>query len=112
MIFRRLRDRRLDWIYHFPRLRTPIDFSPLFEEDPGPEKRARLVKLLSLRSPWPREEEHKHYDKELAELRESLDGSWQEAIEEALDAPPPTTVRAYEAVFGHSAGMATEASSC
>ena len=28
MIFRRLRGRRLDWIYHFPRLYA-IDFRPL-----------------------------------------------------------------------------------
>jgi hypothetical protein len=30
MIFRRLRDRGLDWVYHFPRIHT-VDFRPLKE---------------------------------------------------------------------------------
>jgi hypothetical protein len=38
-----------------------------------------------------KEEEQKKHDQELAELRESLDEGYREAIEEALNAPPPAT---------------------
>jgi hypothetical protein len=48
-----------------------------------------------------KEEEQKQHDRELAELRESLDEGYREAVEEALNAPPPATVRAYRAVYGH-----------
>ena len=47
-----------------------------------------------------KEEEQKEHDKELAELRESLDEGRREAMEEALKLPPPPTVRAYAAVYG------------
>jgi hypothetical protein len=43
----------------------------------------------------------KQHDRELAELRELPDEGYREAIEEALNAPPPTA-RAYRAVYGHS----------
>ena len=45
-------------------------------------------------------EEDRKRDEELAELRESLETGYREAIEEALDRPPPTTVFAYEEVYG------------
>jgi len=48
-----------------------------------------------------KDQEQQERDRELAELRESLDEGYREAIEEALKGPPPTTVRAYEAVYGH-----------
>jgi hypothetical protein len=47
-----------------------------------------------------KEGEQKEHDRELAEFRESLDDRYREAIEEALTAPPPTIVQAYEAVYG------------
>ena len=47
------------------------------------------------------EEEQKNRDQELSELRESLDEGYREAVKEALNAPPPATVRAYQAVYGH-----------
>ena len=34
-------------------------------------------------------------------LRESLDAGYREAVEAARHAPPPATVRAYQAVYGH-----------
>ncbi len=97
MIFRRLRARGLDWVYHFPRLGV-VDFRPLKEalerkDEPdwtGYDPSEALAK----------EEAERERDKELAEFREMLDGGYREAVEQAADAPPPATVRAYAAVFG------------
>ena len=97
MIFCRLRGRGLDWIYHFPRLHA-IDFRPLKEA----LDREREPEWLNY-SPseaLAREEEQKTHDQELAELRESLHEGYREAVEEALNAPPPATLRAYQAVYG------------
>jgi len=97
MIFRRLRENALDWVYHFPRLHA-VDLRPLkeaFERKDLPEwtdydPSAALA----------REEAEREQDKNLAELRESLDEGYRAAVEQAADAPPPATVLAYEAVFG------------
>jgi hypothetical protein len=96
LIFRRLKNCGLDWIYHFPRLHA-IDLRPLRESlksnEPdwqGYSPEAALTK----------ETEEKEREKNLAELRRSLDEGHQEAVERALDLPPPATVRAYESVFG------------
>jgi hypothetical protein len=97
MIFRRLRGRRLDWIYHFPRLHA-IDFRPLKEALDRKDEPDWLN--YSPSEALAKEEEQTRHDQELAELRESLDEGYREAVEEALDAPPPPTVRAYEAVHG------------
>ena len=98
LIFRRLRRRGLDWIYHFPRLYA-VDFRPLKEamdQDREPEwLNDSPSQALA------REEEQKKHDRELAELRESLDDGYREAVEVAKSAPPPPTVRAYQAVYGH-----------
>ena len=97
MIFRRLRGRRLDWIYHFPRLHA-IDFRPL--------KEALNQKLepewlnYSPSEALAKEAEQKQHDRQLAEFRESLHEGYREAVEEALHAPPPTTVIAYESIYG------------
>lgn len=98
MIFRRLRSRRLDWIYHFPRV-DAIDFRPLKEALDRKDEPDWLN--YSPSEALAREEEQKKHDQELAELRESLDEDYREAIAEALNAPPPATVRAYEVVYGH-----------
>jgi hypothetical protein len=98
MIFRRLRFHRLDWIYHFPRLHA-IDFRPLKEALDQKDEPDWLN--YSPSEALAREEEQREHDRELAEFRESLDQGYREAIEEALDAPPPPTVQAYEAVHGH-----------
>jgi hypothetical protein len=98
MIFRRLRGRRLDWIYHFPRLYA-IDFRPLKEALDQKQEPDWLN--YSPSEALAKEEEQKEHDKKLAELRESLDEGYREAIDEALKGPPPATVRAYEAVYGH-----------
>ncbi len=98
MIFRRLRDRGLDWVYHFPRLHA-IDFRPLKEALDQKDQPDWLN--YSPSEALAKEAEREEHDRELAELRESLDEGYREAIEEALDAPPPPTVQAYEAVYGH-----------
>jgi hypothetical protein len=99
MIFGRLRKQGFDWVYHFPRLYA-IDLSPLKESlerkdqpewaDYDPSK--ALAK----------EEEEKQRQKELAEFRESLDKGHREAIQEARKGPPPTTVQAYQRVYGRN----------
>lgn len=97
MIFRRLRSRDLDWVYHFPRLYA-VDIRPLKEaldRNDQPEwtdydPSEALAK----------EEADQEQNKKLAELRESLDEGYREAIEESMKRPPPTTVRAYESIYG------------
>jgi hypothetical protein len=97
MIFRRLRRRGLDWIYHFPRLYA-VDFRPL--KQALDQQRAPEWLNYAPSEALAREEEQNQRDRELAELRESLDAGYRQAVEEALGAPPPATVRAYQAVFG------------
>ncbi len=97
MIFGRLRDRGLDWIYHFPRVYA-VDLRPLKEALDQKDEPEWLN--YSPSEALEKEEAEKAHDRELAELRESLDEDYREAVEEALVAPPPPTVRAYEAVYG------------
>ena len=97
MIFRRLRFHRLDWIYHFPRLHA-IDFRPLKEA--LNQKNEPEWLSYSPSEALAKEVEQQEHDRELAEFRESLDEGYREAVEEALHAPPPTTVIAYESIYG------------
>jgi hypothetical protein len=97
MIFRRLHRRRLDWIYHFPRLYA-VDLRPL-KEALDQEHRPDWLNY-SPSEAVAKEQEQKEQDKRLAELRESLDEGYREALEEARKGPPPATVSAYQAVFG------------
>jgi hypothetical protein len=97
MIFRRLRRRELDWVYHFPRLYA-IDLAPLKEQLDRNEEPEWLN--YSPSEALAKEEEQKQREKQLAEMRESFDEGYREAIEEALKGSPPTTVLAYETVYG------------
>lgn len=97
MIFRRLQGRRLAWIYHFPRI-CAVDLRPLKEA--LDEKHDPDWLNYSPSEALAKEEEAKEQDKNLAEMRESLDEGYRESIEEALKGPPPTTVRAYQAIYG------------
>jgi len=97
MIFRRLRGRQLDWVYHFPRLYA-VDLRPLkkaLDQKQGPD-----WMNYSPSEALAKEQEEKEHDQSLAELRESLDAGYSEAVQEALNGPPPTTVLAYEEVYG------------
>jgi hypothetical protein len=102
MIFGRLRGRVLDWIYHFPRVYA-VDFRPLKEALDQQKDEPEWLNY-SPSEALEKEEERKKHDQELAELRESLDEDYREAVEEALGAPPPPTVQAYQAVYGHFPG--------
>ena len=97
MIFRRFQGRRLDWIYHFPKLYA-VDLRPLKEA--LDEKHDPEWLNYSPSEALAKEEEAKEQDKNLAELRETLEEGYRESIEEALKGPPPTTVRAYKAIYG------------
>jgi hypothetical protein len=97
MIFGRLCGCQLDWIYHFPRLYA-VDLRPLKEALDQKDEPDWLN--YSPSEALAKEQEQKERDRNLAELRESLDQGYREAIEEALKAPPPTTVRAFETVYG------------
>jgi hypothetical protein len=97
MIFRRFQGRRLDWIYHFPRLYA-VDLRPLKEA--LDEKHDPDWLNYSPSEALAKEEEAKEQDKHLAEMRETLEEGYRESIEEALKGPPPTTVRAYQAIYG------------
>ena len=97
LIFHRLHGRRLDWIYHFPRLHA-IDLRPLKEsldqnQEPEWINHSPSEALAT-------EAEHQKHDQELAEFHESLDEGYREAIDEAQKQPPPATVRAYKVVYG------------
>jgi hypothetical protein len=97
LIFRRLRARGLDWIYHFPRLYA-VDLRPLNEalqSDDMPQwQQYDPSEALAA------ETEEREQTKRLAALRESLNEAHREAIEDALTRPPPATVIAYEQVYG------------
>jgi hypothetical protein len=97
MIFRRFQGRRLDWIYHFPKLYA-VDLRPLKEA--LDEKHDPDWLNYSPSEALAKEEEDKEQDKNLAEMRETLEEGYRRSIEEALKGPPPTTVRAYKTIYG------------
>ncbi len=97
LIFRRLQHRRLDWIYHFPRLHL-VDMQPLKEALDKKDEPEWLN--YSPAQAFAQEVERKQRGEELAKLRESLDEAHREAVDEALKRPPPTTVCAYRSVHG------------
>ncbi len=102
MIFTRLKALDLDWKYSFPRLHL-VDMRPLKEElDARESEESGEPDWLnySPETELAKDEENREKDRELAEMRESLDDGYRESVEAALKLPPPTTVRAYADVFG------------
>lgn len=97
LIFRRLKSCGLDWVYHFPRMHA-IDLRPLRESLDA--KRQPDWQGYSPEQALAKEAEEQERERSLAELRRSLEEGDQEAVEQALNLPPPATVRAYESVFG------------
>ena len=77
MIFRRLKNRGCDWIYHFPTLHA-IDFRPL--RDALKEKEEPEWVDYSPEEALAKEQEDAKRDRELAELRERLDDGNREAM--------------------------------
>jgi hypothetical protein len=97
MIFRRLRRLELDWVYQFPRLHA-VDLAPLKDVLARNEEPEWLT--YSPSEALAKEEEQERREQQLADLRESLAAAYREGIEEALKRPPPTTVAAYQVVYG------------
>ena len=97
MIFRRLKNRGCDWIYHFPALHA-IDFRPL--RDALKDKEHPEWVDYSPEEALAKEQEDANRDRELAELRERLENGNREAMAEAAKGPPPKTVAAYREVYG------------
>jgi hypothetical protein len=99
LIFRRLRSRGHDWVYHFPRLYA-VDFRPLKkqldEQGRGEPEWSGYDPAAAMEE----EQAERKRDEEVAALRESLDEGHREAVAAALDAEPPAVVRAYAAVYG------------
>lgn len=94
LIFRRLKTRKCDWNYEFPRIHI-VDFSDA-KEQLSPENPAEYDPGTALAE----EMEKKKKKKELAEMRQKLDDAYEKEKEEALYKPPPMVVQAYRNVYG------------
>ncbi len=92
MIFRRLKEQGADWVYHFPEIGL-LDLSPLRKELEKPEE-------CSPSEAFAKEQAEREQQAELEKARAQLREIHDESRRDALDRPPPTTVRAYQAVFG------------
>jgi hypothetical protein len=92
MIFRRLESLGADWVYHFPELGlvevVRADESGKSDDGYSPSQSA-LAEVEAQK----RRAEVERFRTELREANAS-------AREEAMDRPPPATVRAYRHVFG------------
>jgi hypothetical protein len=97
LIFCRMRQFGLDWRYVHPRLMA-VDLRPLQEASES-AKIPAVVRYNPTENFW-REREEAAHDAELAELRRNLSEGYRESVEEARNAPPPGTVRAYRRVYG------------
>jgi len=92
MIFRRLRAIDGDWVYHYPEIHL-IDVSGVCAGDEHTEPYSVSEGAAS-------ELKAQKRRTELERLRAELAQSNAEAREEAMDQPPPATVRAYRHVYG------------
>jgi hypothetical protein len=92
MIFRRLRSIGADWIYHFPELHL-VDLGALRAETEQPTRYSPSEGAAA-------ELKARKRDAEVKRCRAELAASNARAREEAVDRPPPTTVRAYRDVYG------------
>ena len=102
MIFTRLKALDLDWKYTFPRLHV-VDMRPLGEALKAKKAEESGEPDWLNYSPdaeFAKEEANREKDREIAEMRESLDEGYRESVEEALTQEPPLVVRVYAAVFG------------
>jgi hypothetical protein len=92
MIFRRLKSAGADWVYHFPELGL-VEFAPADDTDKSGAgysvSKAALAEV----------EAQKRHD-EVERFRTELRGANARARDEAMDRPPPATVRAYRQVYG------------
>jgi len=98
MIFKRLKNSNLDWVYHFPRL-SAVDLRGLREEPKSQDKPD--WEGYSPSEAFEKQQEEQEKERPSAELRESLDHAHREAVEAAQEGSPPETVIAYSNVYGH-----------
>jgi len=91
MIFRRLKSLGADWVYHFPELGL-VEFAPADDRDKSGEGYSVSQAALAEVEAQKRRAEVERFR---AELREAN----ARAREEAMDRPPPATVRAYRQVY-------------
>lgn len=92
MIFRRLRSLGADWVYHFPQLYL----TELEPTDPDVGQSASYSASASALA----ELEAQKRRAETARVRAEIEEANASAREEAMDHPPPATVRAYRQVYG------------
>jgi hypothetical protein len=91
MIFRRLKAVSADWVYHFPELGL-VELAPLDGDKPNSAYSVSKAAVAELDAQKRRAE----VERFRAELREMN----VRARDEAMDQPPPATVRAYREVYG------------
>ena len=93
MIFRRLKALGADWGFHFPQLGI-VDLTPLREklEKQKPEE-------YSPSEAFGKEQEERERQAELERFRAELVEGNVQARRDAMDHPPPATVRAYQTVY-------------
>lgn len=98
MIFRRLKARGHDWVYHFPEIGL-VDLRPLkaqMDEEAG----EKAWESYDPSASFGKEAEEAEHDREVDEMREKLAEGHREAIEASRHRPPPRTVLAYQVVYG------------
>lgn len=97
LIFRRLRERGLNWRYVFPRLHL-IELTAL-EQPPGAETQVEWGSYDPSESIG-KELEASRREQELAQMRQEMEEAHREAIERARNAPPPRVVGACKRIYG------------
>jgi hypothetical protein len=92
MIFRRLKAEGADWVYHFPELGL-VELAPLDDSDKPNNAYSVSKAAVAELDAQKRRAEVEQFRTELREMN-------ARAREEAMDRPPPATVRAYRQVYG------------
>jgi hypothetical protein len=95
MIFRRLNFLGADWEYAFPQLHL-LDLSPLRQAVEIPEE------SYSPSEAFAKSEEERQQQIEFEQARAELEEATNQARREAMEKPPPATVRAYLEVYGRN----------
>lgn len=94
-IFERIKAIDCAWQYSFPRLGVVRLAKP--DNEGGKPEWENYDPGASLAE----QEKKKEDDAQFAKMQADLQKSYEESVEEARSKPPPKTVLAYEAVFGH-----------
>jgi hypothetical protein len=102
LIFTRLKALDLDWKYTFPRLHL-INLRPLQEHLDAQKAEASGEPDWAGYCPekeLAKAEADREHDRELAQMRETLDEGYRASVAAALQGPPPLIVQCYRAIFG------------